>query len=74
MDSLMGRMATVRWGVAAAFAVALCSTQAVWAQAPAAVSADWRHIGTTVIDRDLAGLATGPVERVGHRRVCYLCG
>jgi uncharacterized protein (TIGR03437 family) len=66
MDSLMGRMATVRWGIAAAFAAALCLPQPVWAQAPAAVSADWRHIGTTVIDRDLAGLATGPVERVWY--------
>ena len=33
----------------------------VAAQAP-----DWRRVGNSALDLDLAGLATGPVDRVGY--------
>jgi uncharacterized protein (TIGR03437 family) len=36
------------------------------AAATAAIKGDWRKIGNTVIDRSLAGLATGPVDRVWY--------
>jgi uncharacterized protein (TIGR03437 family) len=52
--------------------LALAALGFVWsfaaqAQTPAANAAppmDWRHVGNTSIDLALAGLATGPVERV----------
>ncbi len=34
------------------------------AQAPVLPQADWRHVGNSAINRSLAGLATGPVDRV----------
>jgi uncharacterized protein (TIGR03437 family) len=42
--------------------------QGVDAQAPATAvfRGDWRKIGNTLIDRSLAGLATGPVDRVWY--------
>jgi uncharacterized protein (TIGR03437 family) len=36
------------------------------AAATAAIQGDWRKIGNTLIDRALAGLATGPVDRVWY--------
>ena len=39
--------------------------QGVFAQAPAPLpQVDWRRVGNSAIDRSLAGLATGPVDRV----------
>jgi len=36
------------------------------AAATAALKSDWRRIGNSLIDRSLAGLATGPVDRVWY--------
>ena len=36
------------------------------AAGPAVTQGDWRKIGNTLIDRALAGLATGPVDRVWY--------
>ncbi len=49
---------------ATAFAVAVLvlGTGKIWGQMPP----DWRHIGNNSIDRSLAGLATGPVDRVQY--------
>src|SRR5689334_2250192 len=47
-----------RWGLAGLALVA-----PVLAQTPSQ-SLDWRRVGNAAIDLDLAGLATGPVERV----------
>jgi uncharacterized protein (TIGR03437 family) len=48
----MGRRATV----------ALLVSVGLWAQSPS----DWRHLGNSLLDLSLAGLATGPVERVWY--------
>jgi uncharacterized protein (TIGR03437 family) len=47
--------------VAAAFL-----SQAVIGQAPTPITPDWRHIGNAAIERGLAGLATGPVDRAWY--------
>src|SRR5277367_4887250 len=36
------------------------------AAATAVIQGDWRRIGNALIDRSLAGLATGPVDRVWY--------
>src|SRR5713226_4146343 len=46
--------------------VAVLVSQAVVCQAAAQITPDWRHIGNAAIERGLAGLATGPVERVWY--------
>src|SRR5580704_541060 len=56
----MYKSATVR--VLYATLVSLCLQGALQAQ-PATT---WRQIGNTLIDRSLAGLATGPVDRVWY--------
>lgn len=42
--------------------------QPVWAQSPVAPSAnpDWYHVGNSLVDFSLAGLAGGPVDRVWY--------
>jgi hypothetical protein len=50
--------------VLSALALVLLPTIALRAQ-PASESS-WRSIGNTLIDRSLAGLATGPVDRVWY--------
>ncbi len=44
------------------FALIVLSAAGMRAQAPP----DWRRVGNTNIDRSLAGLATGPVDRVSY--------
>jgi len=46
----------------------LATLGGAWAQSPipTGIGVDWRHIGNSVIDRDLAGLASGPVLRVWY--------
>jgi uncharacterized protein (TIGR03437 family) len=56
----MGRSATV-WAI---WTLALGAGAALGQGTPA--PADWRHIGNALIDRELAGLATGPVDRVWY--------
>src|SRR5277367_201898 len=36
------------------------------AAATAVIQGDWRRIGNSLVDRSLAGLATGPVDRVWY--------
>ena len=38
----------------------------VYAQSVSPAATDWRHIGNAAIDRSLAGLATGPVDRAWY--------
>ncbi len=38
--------------------------QAAWAQAPAGPTSDWRRVGNSLFNNGLAGMASGPVERV----------
>jgi uncharacterized protein (TIGR03437 family) len=64
----MYKTATVRVLVATVAATIWLAMRA-YAQAPAAtavIQGDWRKIGNTLIDRSLAGLATGPVDRVWY--------
>src|ERR1051325_11738692 len=61
----MGRSATACavLTTAAGFGLAIPG----WAQpALTPAPADWRHVGNALIDRELAGLATGPVDRVWY--------
>ena len=60
----MGKNATVRLSrpVVATVVLAVSSYQGL-AQTPAP---DWRRVGNTLIDRGLAGLASGPVDRVWY--------
>src|ERR1700689_2314728 len=44
----------------------LAATVSLFAQVPAKPATTWRAIGNTLIDRSLAGLATGPVDRVWY--------
>jgi uncharacterized protein (TIGR03437 family) len=53
----------------------MCNKSTAWifaatvlgaAQVLAQVAPAWRHVGNTSIDRSLAGLATGPVDRVSY--------
>ena len=44
----------------------LTATVSLFAQTPAKPATTWRAIGNTLIDRSLAGLATGPVDRVWY--------
>ncbi len=65
----MYRLATQR--IAIATVLVAGSTPALVAQTLAPVSAveavrDWRRVGNAAIDRSLAGLATGPVNRVWY--------
>ena len=54
----------IRIAVAAAVVLA---TSAVFGQsAPGPVRTDWRHIGNSAIDIGLAGVATGPIDRVWY--------
>jgi uncharacterized protein (TIGR03437 family) len=70
----MYKTATVRilaatvWVAMRAHAQALPETQGAAAIAPAtaAIKGDWRRIGNSLIDQSLAGLATGPVDRVWY--------
>src|SRR5579862_3391538 len=60
----MYRVATVRVSIATVLAIATLSAQEQTASSPA--PNDWRRIGNALIDRQLAGLATGPVDRVWY--------
>jgi uncharacterized protein (TIGR03437 family) len=67
----MGKSATPRVKAAMGTAAVLLATAASWAQAPAAASPaalapDWYHLGNSLIDLSLAGLASGPVNRVWY--------
>src|SRR5579871_5619860 len=45
--------------------VRVCAVALAFAGAMAAqVQTDWRHVGNSLVDRGLAGLATGPAQRV----------
>ncbi|MGD0015601.1 MAG: hypothetical protein ABSD56_14460 [Bryobacteraceae bacterium] len=52
-------------GLGAAGLLAAVTPQ-VWAQDPASVRLDWRHIGNSAIELALPGPASGPVERVWY--------
>src|SRR5580658_4636915 len=56
----MYKSATVR-----VLAATVGATLSLYAQVPPSAS-PWRQIGNTLIDRSLAGLATGPVDRVWY--------
>jgi len=60
----MYKSATVRV-LAATVAATVGATLSLHAQVPPSAS-PWRQIGNTLIDRSLAGLATGPVDRVWY--------
>lgn len=57
------RKATTRVLTATVLATVLIASSA-FAQNSPGLTPDWRHVGNTAIDRSLAGLATGPVDRV----------
>jgi len=59
----MRRTATVLEQVVTLAAVALAGACAVWAQSPAS---SWYPVGNSLVDLSLAGLASGPVERVWY--------
>ena len=61
----MGKTATVGGSVVPVLSSILLAG-IVWAQPSALPPSDWRHIGNSAIDRGLAGLATGPVDRVWY--------
>jgi uncharacterized protein (TIGR03437 family) len=44
----------------------LLGAASVWAQTPAGIRPDWRHIGNSAVDLALASAASGPVERVWY--------
>ncbi|HEY6341613.1 MAG TPA: hypothetical protein VIY49_08985 [Bryobacteraceae bacterium] len=58
----MGRTATGRTYTGKTATVALLASLGLWAQSPS----DWRHLGNSLLDLSLAGLATGPIERVWY--------
>jgi uncharacterized protein (TIGR03437 family) len=57
----MYKSATVR-----VIAATLCTALYLHAQNPGPQTSSWRQIGNALIDRSLAGLATGPVDRVWY--------
>src|ERR1017187_7804178 len=57
----MDKSATVR-----VLTATLCLALGLHAQGPASQTSSWRQIGNALIDRSLAGLATGPVDRVWY--------
>ena len=59
----MSRTATVLERVVTLAAVALAGACAAWAQSPAS---NWYPVGNSLVDLSLAGLASGPVERVWY--------
>jgi uncharacterized protein (TIGR03437 family) len=64
----MFKLSTGRWRLATVLFVVL-TLGAMMASAQvinAGGNVDWRHIGNTVIDRALAGAASGPVKRVWY--------
>src|SRR4051812_47656055 len=64
----MFKLSTGRWRCATVLFVVLTSgaTMASAQVINAGGNVDWRHIGNTVIDRALAGAASGPVKRVWY--------
>jgi uncharacterized protein (TIGR03437 family) len=64
MDSTVGNSATDRVGRWAGLAL-LATALPTLAQTP---PSPWRHVGTSAVELGLAGLATGPVERVWYDR------
>ena len=66
--TVLNRFVSLRWFVSAKATVAilaLAAIPAVRAQAQSLVS-DWYHVGNSVVDLSLAGLASGPVDRIWY--------
>lgn len=61
----MYKMSTAQWRLATVLVSTLGAGFAA-AQGVAGVGVDWRHIGNSVLDRGLAGPASGPVKRVWY--------
>lgn len=62
----MGKIATVKSTGAVLVLLATLGAGQAAAQTPAPRPPEWRHVGNALVDFDLAGLASGPVERVWY--------
>src|ERR1035437_3077121 len=58
----MYKLSTAQWRLATVLLSALFAGPA----RAQVVSADWRHVGNSVVDEALAGPASGPVKRVWY--------